>query len=214
MMFQRQIAKSNLSSSPNPSRTIQNKLSDSPNVLLYSGATVLVWDASLSGWFGWAGVGFASCLFLGTNWLAPRQQVLKSWHRALIKYGPAALLFLSALAIFWMVIASDSASAQFFKNAEEWLKSNFGEAIGGGGGGAGGGEGGDVISLVFNVLRAIYILYLGVELVKCIKAAQQDQDWQTLARTPLIIVVSITIADIVSTLILGSGTGGGAGGGA
>ncbi|MCC3473813.1 MULTISPECIES: hypothetical protein [unclassified Microcoleus] len=212
MMFQRQIAKSNLLSSPNPSRTIENKLSASPNVLLYSGAAVLVWDASLSGWFGWAGVGFASCLFLGTNWISPRQQMLKPWHRALIKYGPAALLFLSALAIFWIVIMSDSANAQFFKNAETWMKTNFGKAIGGGGGAGGAGGGGDVISLVFNVLRAIYILYLGVELVKCIKAAQQDQDWQTLARTPLIIVVSITIADIVSTLILGSGTGGGAGG--
>ena len=139
--------------------------------------------------------------------------MLKPWHRALIKYGPAALLFLSALAFFWMVIMSDSANAQFFKKAETWMKTYFGKAIGGGGGGAGGaGGGGDVIALVFNVLRAIYILYLGVELVKCIKAAQQDQDWQTLARTPLIIVVSITIADIVSTLILGSGTGGGAGG--
>jgi hypothetical protein len=212
VVFQRQIAKSNLSSSPNPSRAAKNKLSVAPNLLLYSGAAVLVWDASLSGWFGCAGAGFVGSLFLGTNWLARPPQVSSSWHKALVKYGPAGLLFLSALVFFGMVIASDSASAQFFKNAEEWLKSNFGEAIGGGGGGEGGG--GDVISLVFNVLRAIYILYLGVELVKCIKAAQQDQDWQTLARTPLIIVVSITIADIVSTLILGSGTGGGAGGGA
>jgi hypothetical protein len=194
-------------------RIAKNNLSVSPNLLLYSGAAVLAWDASLSGWFAWAGVGFASCLFLGTNWIAPRQQMLKPWHRALIKYGPASLLFLSALAIFGMVIMSDSASAQFFKTAETWMKTNFGKAIGGGGGAGGAGGGGDVISLVFNVLRAIYILYLGVELVKCIKAAQQDQDWQTLARTPLIIVVSITIADIVSTLILGSGTGG-AGGGA
>ena len=194
-------------------RIAENNLSVSPNLLLYSGAAVLAWDASLSGWFASAGVGFASCLFLGTNWIASRQQMLKPWHRALIKYGPASLLFLSALAFFWIVIMSDSANAQFFKNAETWMKTNFGKAIGGGGGGAGGaGGGGDVIALVFNVLRAIYILYLGVELVKCIKAAQQDQDWQTLARTPLIIVVSITIADIVSTLILGPGTGGGAGG--
>jgi hypothetical protein len=211
-MFQRQIAKSNLSGLTNPSRTVKNKLSGTPDLLLYAGAAVLVWDASLSGWFGCAGVGFAGSLFLGTNWIVRKQQVSNPWHRALIKYGPASLLFLSALVFFGMVIASDSASAQFFKTAEDWLKSTFGEAIGGGGGGEGGG--GDVISLVFNVLRAIYILYLGVELVKCIKAAQQDQDWQTLARTPLIIVVSITIADIVSTLILGSGAGGGAGGGA
>ena len=41
----------------------------------------------------------------------------------------------SALAFFWIVIMSDSANAQFFKNAETWMKTNFGKAIGGGGGG-------------------------------------------------------------------------------
>jgi len=37
-----------------------------------------------------------------------------------------------------------------------------------------------------------------------IQAARQDQDWQDLARTPLIIVIAVSLGDILATFITGA----------
>ena len=58
---------------------------------------------------------------------------------------------------------------------------------------------------MFNVLRSLFILYLGISLVKVVKAARQDEDWQNLARTPLIILIAITMGDLLSQFIIGGG---------
>ncbi|MBP5974191.1 hypothetical protein HW132_15945 [Brasilonema sp. CT11] len=66
---------------------------------------------------------------------------------------------------------------------------------------------GEAITLVFNVLRGLFLLYLGISLVKVIQAARQDEDWQNLARTPMIILIAMTMGDVLANLIIG-GTGG------
>lgn len=56
---------------------------------------------------------------------------------------------------------------------------------------------------MFNVLRGLFLLYVGISLVRVINSARNDEDWQTIARTPLIIIIAVTAGDILTTLITG-----------
>ncbi|MBD1922599.1 hypothetical protein H6F77_16135 [Microcoleus sp. FACHB-831] len=114
------------------------------------------------------------------------------------------LVFCAVVTVFFLDYTSAPAQAQFFNQAESWLRSSFPINGGAGGGGT------DIYNLVFNTLRAIFVLYLAVSLVRVIAAARNDEDWQTLARTPLIILITVTLGDILAALITGGGTGGGA----
>jgi hypothetical protein len=101
-------------------------------------------------------------------------------------------LLVAMVAMFFLNGISQPASAQFFGQAEEWMVGQFP-------------EGGEVIPLIFNVLRGLFVLYLGISLVKVVQAARQDEDWQNLARTPLIILIAITMGDLLSQFIVGGG---------
>ena len=90
-----------------------------------------------------------------------------------------------------LTVLAFPAQAQFFGDAETWMQSNFGAATG------------EAIPLVFNVLRGLFLLYVGISLVRVINGARQDEDWQTIARTPLIIIIAVTAGDILTTLITG-----------
>jgi hypothetical protein len=111
------------------------------------------------------------------------------------RYKIATVLFTLVGAFFLLDALATPASAQFFQNAESWMSGQFGDA-------------GEAIPLVFNVLRGLFLLYLGISLVKVIQAARQDEDWQNLARTPMIILIAVTMGDILANLIVGGGTGG------
>ncbi|MFB2834221.1 hypothetical protein [Floridanema evergladense] len=106
------------------------------------------------------------------------------------------LIWLIIITCFWLDITSVPAQAQFFVQTENWLRGAF--PINGGGAG-----GTNIYSIVFNTLRAIFVLYLAVSLVRVIAASRNDEDWQTLARTPLIILVTVTLGDILAGLITG-----------
>ena len=56
---------------------------------------------------------------------------------------------------------------------------------------------------MFNVLRALYLLYIAVALIGVVNAVRKDEDWQTVARTPLLVVVAVTIADVLTGFIIG-----------
>ncbi|RUS94170.1 hypothetical protein DSM106972_094290 [Dulcicalothrix desertica PCC 7102] len=128
---------------------------------------------------------FNRCL----NYLVTFNNRYKITSTSLILIGTA--LFLDAFAT--------PAHAQFFQNAETWMTGQFTGAD-------------EAITLSFNVLRGLFILYLGISLVRVVQAARQDEDWQNLARTPMIILIAVTMGDILANLIIGSG-GGAAGGG-
>lgn len=80
--------------------------------------------------------------------------------------------------------------AQFFQVAEDFFDTTFPDA-------------GDVVPLVFGVIRALFLLYIAVSLVRIIQAARNDDDWQQLARAPMIIVMSVVIGDVLATLVIG-----------
>ncbi|WP_242060387.1 hypothetical protein [Aerosakkonema funiforme] len=136
-------------------------------------------------------------------------KIARGVSRGHIRMG--AVLFLVMATIWFLTLSAAPAHAQFFVNTEQWLRQSFPIGGQGGAGGAGGAGGTDIYALVFNTLRAIFVLYLAISLVRVIAAARNDEDWQNLARTPLIILVVVTLGDILATLITGQGTGGGGG---
>ncbi len=103
-------------------------------------------------------------------------------------------LILTGTALFFDAL-STPAQAQFFQTAETWMTGQFTGAE-------------EAITLAFNVLRGLFILYLGISLVRVVQAARQDEDWQNLARTPMIILIAVTMGDILANLIIGGGGGG------
>jgi len=62
----------------------------------------------------------------------------------------------------------------------------------------------NLTKLTFNVLRLVFVLYLGIALVKVVSAARDGDDWQTLARTPGIILITVTMGDVLGALITGA----------
>ena len=108
------------------------------------------------------------------------------------------LVVAAILSLFWLDYFADPAQAQFFKRAEDFFKTNLSQNAGGGGGSQA------AVSLVFNVLRAVYLLYIAVSLISVINGVRKDEDWQSIARTPLLVVVAVTIADVLTAFIIGS----------
>jgi hypothetical protein len=82
------------------------------------------------------------------------------------------------------------ARAQLFQNAETFFNRIFISSSAG-------------ISIVFNSLRGLFILYLAVSFVGVFNSVRNDEDWMTVARTPVIVVIVVTLADILTNLITG-----------
>ena len=124
------------------------------------------------------------------------RDVEKSWNQSSLRqfmtFGAfVGLCSVGALRVVLATAQPEAANAQFFKNAETWMKGKF--------------TGADkAIEIIFNVLRGLFLIYLGISLVKVVQAGRQDQDWQDLARTPLIIVIAVVLGDILATFIVGT----------
>lgn len=127
------------------------------------------------------------------------QALLTKFDKLQRKYGVNlyAVLFAVLTVVFVLDFASAPANAQFFNNAQTWMNNSFGTA-------AGNPQTTQVINLFFNVLRGLFLLYVGVALVQIVQAARNDEDWKTLARTPLIIVLAVFVGDLVTGLLVGT----------
>lgn len=101
------------------------------------------------------------------------------------------------LSFFWIDSLSVPAAAQFFGKAENFFKNNLTQGSAQGSGTAA------AVSLVFNVIRALYLLYIAVALIGVVNAVRKDEDWQVVARTPLLVVIAVTIADVLTSFIIG-----------
>lgn len=129
------------------------------------------------------------------------QALLTNFEQIQRKYGVNlyAVLFTILTVVCLLNFASSPADAQFFNTAQTWMTNTFGNA--------GNGQTQAVVALFFNVLRGLFLLYVGISLVRVVQAARNDEDWQTLARTPLIIVLAVFVGDLVTGLIVGGGGG-------
>ncbi|MGD2184382.1 hypothetical protein [Lusitaniella coriacea] len=101
-----------------------------------------------------------------------------------------SLLFAAVASTIAIGLFAPPAAAQFFQSAEDWMSQQFPDAA-------------DVVPVVFNVLRGLFVLYVGIALVKVINAMRDDEDWKSLARTPLIILIAVTLGDVLVVLIIG-----------
>ena len=138
------------------------------------------------------------CLLVGSLIAVITQQIgqqvnLPRRSLILLQILAAAII----LSLYWLDWFAAPAQAQFFGEAEKFFKRNLGGAQAAGGGSE------TAISLIFNVLRAIYLLYIAISLVGVINAVRKDEDWQSIARTPLLVVVAVTIADVLTRFVIG-----------
>ncbi|MGD1913601.1 MAG: hypothetical protein ACFB2X_23005 [Rivularia sp. (in: cyanobacteria)] len=138
------------------------------------------------------------CLLLGSLIAVVMQQI--AWRLDLPKHkiiGWQILAIAIILCAFWLDYFAAPAQAQFFGKAEDFFKNTLTE-------GSSDSGTNDAVSLVFNVLRALYLLYIAVALIGVVNAVRQDEDWQNIARTPLLVVVAVTIADVLTGFIIGN----------
>jgi len=141
------------------------------------------------------------CLLVGSLIAVITQQIGQQVHlpkRSLILLQVLAVAII--LSLFWLDYFVSPAQAQFFGEAEKFFLKN----LGGEGENAGGAN--TAVSLIFNVLRAIYLLYIAISLVGVINAVRKDEDWQSIARTPLLVVVAVTVADVLTRFVIGDNT--------
>ncbi|MFN7760390.1 MAG: hypothetical protein ACK5RE_06900 [Pseudanabaena sp.] len=110
------------------------------------------------------------------------------------KYSPVLLLGIAIGFVIGLllILTVEPAQAQFFNRTQTWMT------------GAIPGIDTGLVALIFNVLRALFVIYLGIGLVKVIQSARNDDDWQQMARTPLILVVTVTMGDILAGIITGA----------
>ncbi|MBH8550889.1 hypothetical protein I8751_00465 [Nostocaceae cyanobacterium CENA357] len=101
------------------------------------------------------------------------------------------------LSLFWLDYFAAPAQAQFFKRAEDFFRNNLTQ-------GATANSGTQAaVSLIFNVLRGIYLLYIAISLIGVINAVRKDEDWQSIARVPLLVVIAVTVADVLTGFVIG-----------
>lgn len=81
-----------------------------------------------------------------------------------------------------------SAQALFFQEAENFLSSTFDLS-------------GDAVGTIFNVFRAVYVVYLIYSAISIWTAYNRDEDWMSVAKAPIVIFVGGTLIDAVTTII-------------
>ncbi len=99
------------------------------------------------------------------------------------------LLPIGAISFLMVNLLAAPAQALFFQNAENFFNTNFTSST-------------DATGIVFASLRGIYILYIAVSLIGVINSVRQDEDWLATAKMPTIVVVSVTLADILTDVII------------
>ncbi len=133
----------------------------------------------------------ASCITTSIYQIGKKAHLPQHW--VIICQILAVALILSS---FFLDYFADPALAQFFGKAETFFKNSLAQ-------GANQSSANPAISLIFNILRALYLLYIAISLVGVINAVRKDEDWQVIARTPLMVVVAVTIADVLTGFITG-----------
>ncbi|MDB9539971.1 hypothetical protein NWP22_15095 [Anabaenopsis tanganyikae CS-531] len=101
------------------------------------------------------------------------------------------------LSLFWLDYFAFPAQAQFFGKAESFFRNTLTQGT------ETNSNTQTAVSLIFNVLRAIYLLYIAGSLVGVINAVRKDEDWQSIARVPLLVVVAVTVADVLTGFVIG-----------
>ena len=134
---------------------------------------------------------FAGTCLLFAAWFINRE-AFKKRKSLRVAIGISLTLLLGLAA--W-IGSSSPAHAVFLSEAQSFFETAFG----------GEGEGDEtntVIALVFNVIRGIFLIYIAIAFVQVVQSARQEEDWRTLARTPVIIMVAVAVVDVITGFVV------------
>ena len=168
-----------------------NNLDSFLRLLLLFSLCLLTINLKIYSWF-WLGL-VSTVVALTINRIGRQAKLSRQYIKLLQTLVVTLVITMSR----WYYLA-EPAQAQFFKKAEDFFQYNLTQGL----------EGGSstiaAVSLVFNVLRAIYLLYIAISLIGVVNSLRKDEDWQTVARIPLLVVVAVTIADVLTGFVLGT----------
>ena len=138
------------------------------------------------------------CLLSGSLIVVVMQQIQERFNLPKPQLTALQILAIALLlSVFWLDYFAAPAQAQFFGKAEDFFKNTLTE-------GANDSGTNTAVSLVFNVLRALFLLYIAISLISVVNAVRKDEDWQSIVRTPLLVVVAVIVADVLTGFIIGS----------
>ncbi len=111
-----------------------------------------------------------------------------------IKGGKWALHLMTAAAVgtsgaLALNLYTQPANALFFTAAETFFNETF--ALSGG-----------AVTIIFNIFRAIYVVYLIYSAISVWSSYQRDEDWMSVAKAPIVIFIGGTLIDIVTEMIV------------
>ncbi|MGF1480386.1 MAG: hypothetical protein ACFB4I_12990 [Cyanophyceae cyanobacterium] len=113
------------------------------------------------------------------------------------KYIPEIVAAVAAIALIWGVGIAEPVGAQFYQDAQNFFCE---ELVAGTGSDTENVKRG--ISVTFNALRAFFLIYIAVSLIRVVNAVREDEDWQTMARTPILATLIVTVGDLLTNFFI------------
>jgi uncharacterized membrane protein required for colicin V production len=138
--------------------------------------------------------------FSASTLLARAKRSMSQVPKFLKSYGvaTAGLLLLPVIGLEVVhsldVLLVPPAQAAFFTAAQNWMVTALAGATGSS-------NTAQVLGIIFNVLRGLFLLYVAYALVQVIKSARDGEDWQATARTPLIVIMSMAVGDLITATL-------------
>lgn len=62
------------------------------------------------------------------------------------------------------------------------------------------------VQITFNMIRALFLIYLAIALINVFTAFRQQEDWQTAVRAPILAILVVVILDFITGLVVPSQT--------
>jgi hypothetical protein len=120
-----------------------------------------------------------------------------TWFQGIYRrFRWSGFVLASGMALYLVNFLAFPAQAQFLNQTQSWMTSVFPQAQA-------------IAPLIFNAIRIILVLFIVFQGFKAVQAARNDEEWQSLVKIPLIIIVLVAITDVTVGFITGSGGGGG-----
>ena len=88
-----------------------------------------------------------------------------------------------------MNLYASPAQALFFQEAEAFFQTTF--QLSGG-----------AVTTIFNIFRAMYVVYLIYSAINIWTSYNRDDDWMSVAKAPMVIFIGGTLIDIVTSMIV------------
>lgn len=104
----------------------------------------------------------------------------------------AGIALCGALSLYLLNFFASPAQAQFLNQTESWMTSVFPQAQA-------------FAPLIFNAIRLLIVLFVIFKGYQAVQAARNDEEWSSLVKIPLMILVLVAITDITVGFITGAG---------